>query len=240
MDHMQTIESRISRWWHEKLSGLSLEEACRVYVLGSRPEQYISAQPVWVSEYLDDRKISRYQKKMKWFPAGEPDRRHCLSREELLAETCRITGPTGCGPETVLHRLFAFQPELTYSNYGALCKPGFMPFFAEFAEKASIPYDVLKKELPDEWYISLQIPEHILDRMVWSCRKTGMPERHPCSSRFAERILRLYKKRRGDFIRKYSFNSLKFLWLEYGSIHFPREKILQTVQHYRADTAVPG
>ncbi|MBR4662354.1 MAG: hypothetical protein IKO93_00640 [Lentisphaeria bacterium] len=122
---------------------------------------------------------------------------------------------------------------MTYCNRGAVCKnnPVF-GFESADIKRISIPYDLLAKELPDEWYVSLQIPEHIINKMVWGCRKSCSLSPHPCSSRFAEQLLRLYKRRREEFIRKYSFDTLKFFWLEYGSMEFPQDKVEQTVRKY--------
>ena len=236
MDYMKTEEAYRSRWWSEKLRGLPLDEACRVYVLKSRPRQYISAPPIRREEVVDGRRTVRFQQALKQFPADEPARRHCFSREELLAETRRLTGCGEPEAETLLHRLFAFQPDLTYNRYGAVCKERSLSAFDAFRGTVSIPGETMKSELPEEWYISLQIPDALVARMVWTCRKPGMTERHPCSSRFAEEILKLYEKRRGDFIRKHSFRALKFLWLEYGSLGFPRAIIIQNVNKYRRNT----
>ena len=236
MDYMKTEEAYRSKWWSQKLQGLPFDEACRVYVLQSRPRQYISVPPVQIEEVVDGSRIIRYQKALKQFPADEPERKHCFSREELLAETHRLTGCGEPDAETLLHRLFAFQPDLTYNRYGAVCKQTSLPEFATFGGTVSIPGETMKGELPEEWYISLQITDALIARMVWACRKPGMTECHPCSSRFAEEILKLYKKRRGDFIRKHSCRTLKFLWLEYGSLGFPQAKIIQTVNKYRRNT----
>ena len=233
MNYRKTEEIYYNRWWSKKLQGLSLDEACRIYVLTCRPVQYISVPPSRVEEFVNGVRIIRYQKALKQFSADEPDRQHCFSREELLSETCRLTGCGKANAETLLHRLFAFQPDLTYGRYGAVCKQKSLPEFEMFGGKVSMPSESLKDVLPEEWYISLQIPDTLIDRMVWSCRKHGMPECHPCSSVFSEKILKLYKKRRGDFIREHSFGTLKFLWLEYGSIGFPQKKIIQTVNKYR-------
>ena len=221
------------KFWREKLKGLSFADACRVYLLNSRQAQYITVQPVLEEEIVSGIRRVRYQQAVKRFLSADPDQNHCYSREELLTETSRMTGLSEHGSESLLHRLFAFQPELTYNNHGALCKPGSkpIPLLGKWEGKVSVPYHFLKKDLPDEWYISLQIPEEIIARMVWRIRKSGSLEPHPGSGRFAERILRLYKRRRGEFIREYSFESLKFLWLEYGSMDFPQSKVEKAVEH---------
>ncbi|MBO4631565.1 MAG: hypothetical protein J5858_06555, partial [Lentisphaeria bacterium] len=201
-----------------------------------RPKPCITVQPIREENFFNGTKIIRYQKALKEFSANETAGKHCYSREELLAETCGVTGCARNEAETVLHQLFAFQPDLTYNRYGAICKQERMPVFSGFCGTVSIPYEMLKKDLPEEWYISLQIPDALIDRMIWSCRKAGQTICHPCSSLFAERILQLYKKRRGDFIRKNTFRALKFLWLEYGSIGFPEERIRKTVIRYQRET----
>ena len=230
MDRRHDAKIR-KEFWQEKLKGLSLEEACRAYLLNGRPPQYIAVQPVREEEFVFGMHLVHYRRALKRFLSTDTGRNHCCSKEELLAETSRMTGLPEHESERLLHRLFGFQPELTYNNFGARCKPENLaiPVFKEWAGEVAVPYDILKKDLPDEWYISLQIPEKIIDRMVWGIRKAGSTIPHPCSSIFAERVLRLYKRRRGEFIRKYSFDFLKFLWLEYGSIHFPLEKIQKTV-----------
>ena len=222
---------RFREFWRKKLKDLSPADACRVYLLDSRPPQYIPVQPIREEEFVFGMHLVHYRRALKRFLSEDPEQRHCYSREELLSETSRMTGLSDHESEHLLHRLFAFQPELTYNNFGARCKPETLtiPVLKEWAGEIAVPYDILKKDLPDEWYVSLQIPERIIDRMVWGIRKTGSTVPHPCSSIFAERVLRLYKRRRGEFIRKYSFESLKFLWLEYGSICFPLEKIKKTV-----------
>ena len=232
MDRQHDAKFR-KEFWRKKLKGLSLEDAYRVYLLKNRSPQYIAVQPIREEEFVFGMHLVHYRKALKRFLSENPEQRHCYSREELLAETSRMTGLPEHESEHLLHRLFAFQPELTYNNFGARCKPETLtiPVFKEWAEEVAAPYDILKKDLPDEWYISLQIPERIIDRMVWGIRKTGNLEPHPCSSRFAEHVLRLYKRRRGEFIRKYSFESLKFLWLEYGSLDFPRSKVEKTVRN---------
>ena len=218
-------------FWRKNLKGLSWEDACRVYLLNSRPPQYIAVQPVREEEFVFGMHLVHYRRSLKRFQSEDPDQRHCYSKEELLAETSRMTGLPEHESEHLLQRLFAFQPELTYNKFGARCKPESLtiPMLKEWAEEVAVPYDILNKDLPDEWYVSLQIPERIIDRMIWGIRKTGSTVPHPCSGIFAERVLRLYRCRRGEFIRKYSFESLKFLWLEYGSIYFPLEKIRKTV-----------
>lgn len=235
MDHKKSEENFRNRWWREKLRGLSFDEACRAYVLNSRPRQYISVPPVRSEEIIDGMRITRYQRALKQFPADEPDRKHCFSREELLAETHRLTGCGEPDAETLLDRLFAFQPDLICSRYGAVCKPTSLPAFGIFGGTICVPCETLKDELPEEWYVSLQIPDKWIDRLVWSCRKPGVTKCHPCSSRFAEEILKLYKKRRGDFIREHTFRTLKFLWLEYGCIGFPKVKIIKAVNKYMRD-----
>lgn len=196
MDHRKAEETSQAGWWSEKLQGLSPDEACRIYVLNSRPRQHISVPPVRTEELVDGMKIIRYQNAVKRFSADEPDRKHCFSREELLAEAHRVTGSSETDAENLLHRLFAFQPDLTYSRYGAACKPASLPDgFAMFGGTVSLPCETLKGELPEEWYISLQIPDEWIGRLIWSCRKPGMTKCHPCSSGFAEEILKLYKKR---------------------------------------------
>ena len=108
-------EDRFRRQWLTGLlEGLSFTEACRVYVLKSRPAQYLSAPPV-----EDD---GHFRRAMKWFPANDPAQKHCCSREELIAEAARITGLPGREACALLHRLFAFQPELTFREHGAVCK----------------------------------------------------------------------------------------------------------------------
>ena len=214
-------------WWREKLNGLSFEEACRTYVLKKRPIQYISVPPVRETAAGE---TMRWRKALKHFPADDPEREHCCSKEELLEAVRRITGHAGQDAEHLLNRMFAFQPDLIYGKKGILCKPEFLPAFGVFGGTVSIPFETLKEELPEEWYISLQIPDAWIGRLAWSCRRMGSTAYHPCSSRFAEQILNLYRRRRGDFIRKYSFEPLKFFWLEYGSMNFSQEFIRQRVR----------
>ena len=217
-------------WLTRLLQGKSFDDACRTYVLAMRSPQYLSRQPVERDEYINGRHRCGFQKAMKHFPSEDPVQKHCFSREELIFEAAQATGLSEAEALSLLHRLFTFQPELTYCNRGAVCKISPVAGFESMdIEMISIPYDILEKELPDEWYVSLQIPEHLIERMVWGCRKTGSPRPHPCSSRFAERLLRLYKNRRGEFIRKYSFETLKYFWLEYGSMIFPRNQVEQIV-----------
>ena len=220
-------------FWRQKLKGFSFADACRVYLLKDRSPQYIAVEPVRAEEFIFGMHLVHYRRALKRFLSEDPEQRHCYSREELLAETSHMTGLPEPESEHLLHQLFDFQPELTYNNFGARCKPENLaiPMFKEWAGEVAVPYDILKKDLPDEWYISLQIPEKVIDRMVWGIRKTGNTIPHPCSSIFAERVLRLYKRRRGEFIRKYSLKSLKFLWLEYGSLDFPRSKVENTVRN---------
>ena len=233
MNIKEIAEKRHREFLMRLLKGKSFEEACRTYVLNMRSPQYLSSQPIERDEYIDGRHEHYFQKAMKHFPSEDPAQRHCYSREALISEAVRVTGLNEEEAVSLLHRLFTFQPELTYCNRGAVCKN--KPVFGlESADikLISIPYDMLAKELPVEWYVSLQIPEHIIGKMVWGCRKTGSPDRHPCSSRFAEQLLRLYKQRRGEFIRQYSFETLKFFWLEYGSMEFPQHDVEQTVGKY--------
>ncbi len=213
------------------LKGKTFEEACRVYVLRMREPQYLGIQPIEREEHIDGRHRRYFQRTMKHFPSEDPAQKHCYSREALISEAAHATGLNEEEAGSLLQRLFTFQPELTYSSQGAVCKnhPVF-GFESADIKRISIPYDILAKELPDEWYVSLQIPEHIINKMVWGCRKTGSSRPHPCSSRFAEQLLRLYKRRRGEFIRKYSFDTLKFFWLEYGSMEFPQTEVEQTVR----------
>ena len=212
------------------LKGKTFEEACRTFVLKMRSPQYLSAQPIEQDEYIDGRHRHYFQKALKHFPSENPAQKHCYSREELISEAAQATGLSEAEAVSLLLELFTFQPELTYSNRGAVCKnnPVF-GFESADIKRISIPYDILAKELPDEWYVSLQIPEQIINQMVWGCRKTGSARPHPCSGRFAEQLLRQYKQRRGEFIRKYSFDTLKFFWLEYGSMKFPKDEVEQTV-----------
>jgi len=230
MKSMQEQEMIKMKYRQHMLDGLSFEKACKTYVLAMRAPQYLSVQPVECDEFINGRQVYYFQKAVKRFSCEESGGRHCCSREELIHEAVRITGLPEADACSLLHRLFAFQPELTYSNRGALCKT---TLFAEkiplVVKEIAIPYDMLKRELPDEWYISLQIPDEIIDKMVWGCRKAGTPKPLPCSGRFAEQVLRVYKRRRGEFIRKYSFGTLKFLWLEYGSIDFPQEDVRRKI-----------
>ena len=225
-------EDRWHRQWVDRiLKGLSFEEACRVYVLKCRSPQYLAAQPVPVDEILDGRRIHRFQKALKQFCNEDPAQKHCYSREELVAEAARVTGlpdPEACA---LLHRLFAFQPELTYCERGAVCRTLPVSGFGSIGlDSVAVPYDMLKKSLPEKWYVSLQVPEPVIERMVWGLRKAGSPQPHPCSSGFAEQVLRLCKRRRGEFIRKYSFETLWFFWLEYGSMKFPRREAEKAVR----------
>lgn len=230
MNIKEIAEKRHQEFLIRLLKGKTFEEACRTYVLNMRSPQYLSHQPIERDEYIDGRHRHYFQKAMKHFPSEDPAQKHCYSREELISEAAHAAGLTEGKAQLLLHRLFTFQPELTYSNRGAVCKNNPVPGFESAdIKRISIPYDILAKELPDEWYVSLQIPEHIIDKMVWGCRKTGSPRPHPCSSRFAEQLLRQYKQRRGEFIRKYSFDTLKFFWLEYGSMKFPRSQVEQAV-----------
>lgn len=223
------------------LGGKTFEEACRLYVLKTRPPQYLAVQPLERDEYVDGRREHCFQRALKHFPADDPAERHCCSREELISEAARTTGLPAAEASSLLESLFAFQVELTYCRRGAVCKKSPVPGFGRGgAVRAAIPYDVLERELPDEWYVSLQIPEHIIAEMVWGCRKAGSPEVHPCGSRFAERLLRLYKRRRGEFIGKYSFGALKFFWLEYGSMAFPQRDVERTVGQLLAPGSGPA
>ena len=212
------------------LLGKSFEEACRTYVLKMRSPQYLSNQPIEQDEYINGMHEHYFQKTLKHFPSNDPTQKHCYSREELISEAAQATGLSAAGALTLLQRLFSFQPELVYSERGAVCKKNPVAGFEAFdVKRSAIPYVILEKQLPADWYISLQIPDHIIEKMTWGCRKTGSPGAHPCSSRFAERLLRLYKRRRGEFIRKYSFETLKFYWLEYGSMNFPQSQVEQIV-----------
>ena len=239
---IQQIEDRRRREYLMRLlGGEPFEEACRLYVLKTRPPQYVAVQPLERNEYVDGRQKHYFQRVLKHFPAEDPAERHCCSREELISEAARTTGLPEAEASSLLKSLFAFQPELTYCRRGAVCKRSPVPGFGRGgAAKAAIPYGVLARELPDEWYISLQVPEHIIEEMVWGCRKTGCPEAHPCGSRFAERLLRLYKRRRGEFIGKYSFEALKFFWLEYGSMAFPQREVERTVGQLLATGGGPA
>lgn len=230
MEIRQIEEKRHRKYLTRLLQGKSFEEACHTYVLKMRSPQYLSNQPIERDEYIDGKHEHCFQKTLKHFPSDDPSQKHCYSREELISEAAQTTGLSDAETISLLDRLFTFQPELTYSNRGAVCKnaPVFGLESADIA-RISIPYDILKNELPDEWYVSLQIPEHIINKMVWGCRKTGSPNPHPCSNCFAEQLLRLYKHRRGEFIRKYSFETLKFFWQEYGSMKFPRSQVEQIV-----------
>ena len=230
MNIKEIAEKRHREFLMRLLKGKSFEEACRTYVLNMRSPQYLDIQPIERDEYINGRHKHYFQKAMKHFPSEDPAQKHCYSREELISEASRATGLSEQEAGSLLDRLFTFQPELTYTNHGAVCKnnPVF-GFESADIKRISIPYDILVKELPDEWYVSLQIPEQIINKMVWGCRKTGSPNRHPCSSRFAEQLLRQYKQRRGEFIRKYSFDTLKFFWLEYGSMKFPKDEVEHTV-----------
>lgn len=212
------------------LQGKSFREACHTYVLKMRSPQYLRIQPIERVEYINGMRKHYFQKALKQFPGDDPIQNHCFSREELISGASQATGLSETESMMMLHRLFSFQPELVYCERGAVCKKNPVAGFEAFdMERIAIPYDILAKQLPDEWYISLQVPESVIDTMVWGCRKTGSPEAHPCSSRFAERLLRLYKQRRGEFIRKYSFKILKFFWLEYGSMKFPQSQVEQSV-----------
>ncbi|MBQ7208926.1 MAG: hypothetical protein IJS01_14100 [Lentisphaeria bacterium] len=228
---IRPIEDRRRREYLMRLlGGKPFEEACRLYVLKTRSPQYLAVQPLERDEYVDGRHEHYFQRAVKHFPADDPAGKHCCSREELISEAARTTGLPEEEAAVLLDRLFAFQPELTFCERGALCKMSSVPGFAcSGAARAAIPYGVLARELPEEWYISLQIPEPVIEKMVWGCRKTGSPEGYPCSRRFAERLLRLYKRRRGEFIREYSFETLKFFWLEYGSMKFPRRDVERVV-----------
>lgn len=228
-------EAELHRRWQlrmaERLRGLSFDEACRKYVLYNRPPQYISAPAAGSGAECDGRGIRTFRPALKSFPSEDPARKHCLSREELIAETSRITGLPEGPARSLLYRLFAFQPELTFGRRGALCGGEFAAGFDPLDVKTvSIPYPALEKELPEEWYISLQIPEALIDRMVWGVRKAGRTAPCPCSSRFAGSVLRLGKRCRGGFIRECSFEELKFLWLEYPSMAFPRTEVEKTVR----------
>lgn len=226
MRSVQIWEKRQLDYWRRIFAGLSFEEACRTYVLKARPPQYLGIQPIERDIFIEGRHEHYFQKAVKHFPCEDAKDRHCCSKEELIAEAARITGSSESEAHSLLYRLFAFQPELTYSNRGALCKTDFPAEKTLFdAKEIAIPYDMLKRDLPDEWYISLQIPEKIIDGMIWGCRKAGSPSALPCSGRFAERVLRLYKHRRGEFIGRYSFDTLKFFWLEYGSMDFPQKEV---------------
>ena len=225
-----TEEKRHQEYLTRLLRGKSLEDGCCMYVLKMRSPQYLSHQPIERDEYINGKHEYGFQKTLKHFPSDDPTRKHCYSSEELISEASHITGLNEGDAVTLLHRLFAFQPELTFCDRGAVCKKSPVSGFEDFdIERIAIPYDILEKQLPDEWYISLQIPEPVIDRMVWGCRKTGSPKPHPCSSRFAERLLRLYKNRRGEFIRKYSFETLKYFWLEYSIMKFPQIQVKRIV-----------
>jgi len=236
----QFVEKRRQEYLTRLLQGKSFEEACRTYVLKMRSPQYLSHQPIERDDYINGKREHFFQKTQKHFPGDDPAQKHCYSREELISEAAHITGSDEKEAISLLHRLFEFQPELAYSNRGAVCKND--PVFGlESADikMITIPYDILAKQLPDEWYISLQVPEPVIARMIWGCRKTGSPEPHPCSSRFAENLLRLYKRRRGEFIRQYSFETLKYFWLEYGSMKFPQSQVEQIVGKILASAENP-
>ena len=232
MNISQQEQRRHQQWLNRILRGLSFEEACRVYVLKARSPQYLAVQPIPVDEIIEGRRIRGFQKAMKHFCSEDPTQKHCYSREELISEAARLTGLPDAEACSLLHQLFAFQPELTYCERGAVCREVPVSGF-ESAEidSAAIPYDTLKRSLPDQWYVSLQIPEPVIEQMVWAIRKAGSSQPHPCSSRFAEQVLRLYKRRRGEFIRKYSFETLRFFWLEYASMKYPRHEVEKTVRH---------
>jgi len=230
MKNRQIEENNRRDYLIRLLQGKSQEEACRTYVLKMRSPQYLSTQPVEYDVYIDGKHEHGFQQALKHFPCDDPAQKHCCSREELISAASQATGSSEEKAQSLLHRLFSFQPELTFNDRGAVCKRNSVSGFEDFdIGRIAIPYDTLEKQLTDEWYISLQIPEPVIDKMVWGCRKTGSPSPHPCSSLFAERLLRLYKQRRGEFIRKYSFETLKYFWLEYGSMEFPRSQVEQTV-----------
>ena len=159
--------------------------------------------------------IDRENGTIRQFRSVDPDLPHCRSKEALCGAFGELTGLPEKAAEAALNRLFAFQPSLTYGKRGALCKKSPL---AVFSGPAMLPPESVEKSFPPDWRITLQIPEELIDLMVWSCwrydgyRPLGW---RPC---FAEKVLRLLKARRGAFLQEYSKEKLEFFWFEYGSM----------------------
>lgn len=149
------------------------------------------------------------------FQSLDPDQPHCYSKDELCENFSMATGLPKEKAEGSLHHLFALQPSLTYGKYGALCRKNSLLGIPGII---SLSFEYVEKYFPPEWYITLQIPEKIIQRMIWSCWRYR--EYHPMewSPFFAEQVLQLLKKRRGEFLKDHPQEELKFFWLEYGSI----------------------
>ena len=149
------------------------------------------------------------------FQSLDPDQPHCYSKAELCEKFSTLTGLPAKAAEESLHHLFDLQPSLTYGKFGALCKKKTL---AGFRGTVSLSPESVDKIFPPEWYITLQIPEKNIRRMVWSCWRYSEWRPMPWSPAFAERVLRLLKKRRGEFLQRHPLEDLKFFWLEYGSM----------------------
>ena len=149
------------------------------------------------------------------FQSLDPDQPHCYSKTELCEKFSTLTGLPAKDAEKSLHHLFDLQPSLTYGKFGALCKKKKL---AGIRGTVFISTESVDKIFPPEWYITLQIPEKTIRRMVWSCWRYRDWRPMPWSPAFAERVLRLLKKRRGEFLQHYPLEELKFFWLEYGSM----------------------
>ena len=149
------------------------------------------------------------------FRSLDPDQPHCYSKAELCESFSALTGLAEEAAEERLHHLFDLQPSLTYGKYGALSR---QKTLAGIPGTVSLSPEYVDRYFPPEWYITLQIPEKTIRRMVWSCWRYRGSRPLEWSNDFAEQVLRLLKKRRGEFLREHPAEKLKFFWLEYGSM----------------------
>lgn len=149
------------------------------------------------------------------FQSLDPDQPHCYSKTGLCERFGTLTGLPQTRAEECLHHLFDLQPSLTYGKYGALCREKTL---AGIPLTVSVSPEYVDRFFPPEWYITLQIPEKIIRRMVWSCWRYRGYRPLEWSRGFAEQVLRLLKRRRGEFLHNHSAEELKFFWLEYGSM----------------------
>lgn len=169
-------------------------------------------------EILRERKtpwISFGFRTVRQFRSLDPDQPHCYSKNELCAKFGMVTGLPPKRAEAYLHHLFALQPSLTYGKFGALSKKKTL---AGIPGTVSLSPESVERYFPPEWYLTLQLPEKTIRRMVWSCHRYGRFFPQEWSSAFAEQVLLLLKRRRGEFLQNYPAEELKFFWLEYGSM----------------------
>ena len=152
---------------------------------------------------------------VRGFQSLDPDQPHCYSKAELCGKFGALTGLPSKAAEACLHHLFDLQPSLTYGKFGALTKEKTL---AGIPGIISLSPESIDKIFPPEWYITLQLPEKNIRRMVWSCHRYGRFFPQEWSPAFAEQVLRLLKRRRGEFLQRYPPEELKFFWLEYGSM----------------------